>query len=132
MSGSGTRFFQQTDQTLRFHLPTEGERTQRVAVHHVPSAVSGTDVDWVVIESAIARVGDVDLAVLLERAGTSMFGGVIAADGVMLLLGHTMSLHRPDARRVRQAVPAGRGQCRRTGGEMLTGTDQFWTTSRRR
>jgi hypothetical protein len=83
--------FQQTDQTLRFHLPTEGERTQRVAVHHVPSAVSGTDVDWVVIESAIARVGDVDLAVLLERAGTSVLGGVIAADGV-LLLRHTMSL----------------------------------------
>ena len=83
--------FQQTDRTLRFHLPTEGERTQRVAVHHVPSEVSGSDVDWMVIESAIARLGDIDLAELLVRAGKSLVGGVIAADGVVLLR-HTVSL----------------------------------------
>jgi len=82
--------FQQTDRTLRFLLPTEGDRTQRVAVHHVPDE-SGDGAGWVAIESGIARVADVDLATLLERAGRSVVGGVVAVDGV-LLLRHSASL----------------------------------------
>ncbi|HEY4005064.1 MAG TPA: hypothetical protein VGM60_07745 [Pseudonocardia sp.] len=72
--------FQQTDRTLRFHLPTEGERTQRVAVHHVESG--GTD--WIMIESAVARADDVDLRRLLELAGRSVVGGVVITGGVAL------------------------------------------------
>jgi hypothetical protein len=82
--------FQQTDRTLRFHLPTGGGRTQRVAVHHVPGEQEDAP-GWVVIESAVARVDDVDLRVLLERAGTSIIGGIVAVDGVALLR-HTVSL----------------------------------------
>lgn len=73
--------FQQTERTLRFHLPTSGERTQRVAVHHVEA--DGTD--WILIESAIARADDVDLRKLLEAAGSSVVGGVVVVDGVALL-----------------------------------------------
>lgn len=73
--------FQQTDGTLRFHLPTSGDRTQRVAVHHIES--DGTE--WILIESAIARAEDVDLARLLELAGQSVIGGVVVVDGVALL-----------------------------------------------
>ncbi|HEY1966902.1 MAG TPA: hypothetical protein VGH89_03060 [Pseudonocardia sp.] len=72
--------FQQTEDTLRFHLPTSGERTQRVAVHHVRS----DGADWVVIESGIAMAKDVDLGRLLELAGKSSIGGVVSVDGVVL------------------------------------------------
>ncbi|WP_037069124.1 hypothetical protein [Pseudonocardia acaciae] len=73
--------FQQTNGTLRFHLPTSGDRTQRVAVHHIES--DGTE--WILIESAIARADDVDLKQLLELAGRSVIGGVVVVDGVALL-----------------------------------------------
>jgi hypothetical protein len=73
--------FQQTNGTLRFHLPTSADRTQRVAVHHIED--DGTE--WILIESAIARAEDVDLARLLELAGRSVIGGVVIVDGVALL-----------------------------------------------
>jgi len=80
--------FQQTERTLRFHLPTEEGRTQRVAVHHIdadPDAESnGEGPGWVLIESAVARADDVDLRRLLELAGESWIGGVVVADGVAL------------------------------------------------
>jgi hypothetical protein len=79
--------FQQTDRTLRFHLPTEGERTQRVAVHHVES----DGADWVLIESAVCRADDVDLRRLLELAGECAVGGVVVIDGVALFR-HAASL----------------------------------------
>jgi len=70
--------FAATDRTLRFHLPMGGDRTQRVAVHHV-------DTDWIMIESAVARADDVDLRRLLELAGQSPIGGIVVVDGVVLL-----------------------------------------------
>jgi len=80
--------FQQTERTLRFHLPTEEGRTQRVAVHHIdadPDAESsGEGPGWILIESAVARAADVDLRRLLELAGESWIGGVVVADGVAL------------------------------------------------
>jgi hypothetical protein len=79
--------FQQTENTLRFHLPTTGERTQRVAVHHVETS----DGSWVVIESGVAMAKDVDLNRLLELAGTSVIGGIIVVDGVVLFR-HSASL----------------------------------------
>jgi hypothetical protein len=79
--------FQQTEDTLRFHLPTSGERTQRVAVHHVRSDGAG----WIVIESGIAMAKDVDLERLLELAGESSIGGVVSVDGVALFR-HSASL----------------------------------------
>jgi hypothetical protein len=82
--------FQQTERTLRFHLPTEEGRTQRVAVHHIeadPEADSesgGSAPGWILIESAVARADDVDLRRLLELAGESVIGGVVVVDGVAL------------------------------------------------
>ncbi|HEX4248203.1 MAG TPA: hypothetical protein VH008_10065, partial [Pseudonocardia sp.] len=74
--------FQQTDRTLRFHLPTSEGRTQRVAVHHVPGESDGPG--WILIESAVASADGVDLRRLLELAGESEIGGVVIADGVVL------------------------------------------------
>lgn len=71
--------FQQSENVLRFHLPTTGDRTQRVAVHHVPAD------DWIVIESAVGRADDMDLRRLLELAGESNIGGIVVAEGVALL-----------------------------------------------
>lgn len=79
--------FAQTECTLRFHLPTDAGRTQRVAVHHVTS----DGAEWVLIESAIARADDVDLRRLLELAGKSVVGGVVVVDGVALFR-HATSL----------------------------------------
>jgi len=83
--------FQQTDGTLRFHLPTGEDRTQRVAVHHIesdpesdPGDSAGAGPGWILIESAIARADDVDLRRLLELAGLSVIGGVVVNDGVAL------------------------------------------------
>jgi hypothetical protein len=88
--------FQQTERTLRFHLPTEEGRTQRVAVHHIsadpdadPEADAGTEAGesapgWILIESAVGRADEVDLRRLLELAGESVIGGVVVADGVAL------------------------------------------------
>jgi hypothetical protein len=86
--------FQQTERTLRFHLPTEEGRTQRVAVHHIdadPEADAGAAAEsgdsapgWILIESAVARADDVDLRQLLELAGESVIGGVVISDGVAL------------------------------------------------
>ena len=79
--------FEQTERTLRFHLPTTGERTQRVAVHHVDGP-TGPDSEpgpgWILIESAVGRVAELDAQRLLELAGRSVIGGVVASDGVAL------------------------------------------------
>ncbi|WP_028937681.1 hypothetical protein [Pseudonocardia spinosispora] len=83
--------FQQTDRTLRFHLPTEGDRTQRVAVHHLDPEGTSDESGWIMIESAIAKADDVDLRRLLELAGKSVVGGVVIADGVALFR-HSASL----------------------------------------
>jgi hypothetical protein len=101
--------FQQTEDTLRFHLPTTQGRTQRVAVHHLSddAAVSGPSTGgggagdrsaggdaspgWILIESAIAPADQVDLRQLLELAGRSLIGGVVVNDGVALLR-HAASL----------------------------------------
>jgi hypothetical protein len=79
--------FQQTSDTLRFHLPTTGDRTQRVAVHHVETEGGS----WVVIESGVALAKDVDLMRLLELAGNSVIGGIVVIDGVVLFR-HSASL----------------------------------------
>ncbi|HEY2203864.1 MAG TPA: hypothetical protein VGH99_05230 [Pseudonocardia sp.] len=79
--------FQQTRDTLRFHLPIGDDRTQRVAVHHVES----DGADWVLIESAVAWADEVDLRRLLELAGESVVGGVVVSEGVALFR-HATSL----------------------------------------
>lgn len=111
--------FQQTDGTLRFHLPTSGDRTQRVAVHHVES--DGTE--WILIESAVARAEDVDLARLLELAGRSVIGGVVVVDGVALLR-HASTLADLPLSRFDQPfrLVAGRADALE---QELTGADRF-------
>jgi hypothetical protein len=103
--------FQQTEHTLRFHLPTTQGRTQRVAVHHVLDTVLGDTPGgpeggqpaggaegsgdrgpgWILIESAVAAADQVDLRRLLELAGQSVIGGVVVNDGVALFR-HAASL----------------------------------------
>ncbi|MGD9531510.1 hypothetical protein [Pseudonocardia sp.] len=67
---------------LWFNLPTTGERTQLVVVRQS----DGDDGHpWVQIASPVAKLSDLDLPKLLELAGASVVGGVIALDGVAVL-----------------------------------------------
>lgn len=91
----------QAGDELWFNLPTTGDRTQLVVVRRVreghaettdaAAAVAQADSEWAQISSPIARTGDVDLAKLLELAGASPVGGVVAQDGVAVFR-HSISL----------------------------------------
>ena len=76
------------DTWVRFRLDTEGDRTQQVAVHHVPDADGGA---WLEISSAVGRADAIDHRKLLELAATALVGGAAVADGVALLK-HTVPL----------------------------------------
>lgn len=67
---------------LRFRLGTAGERTQQVAVHHLPD-LDGEE--WVEISSAVGRADEVDLRRFLELAGAPELGGAAVVDGIALL-----------------------------------------------
>ncbi|MDT7784748.1 MAG: hypothetical protein QOF58_3167 [Pseudonocardiales bacterium] len=79
---------EETEDWLRFRLDTEGERTQQVAVHHLPG-VDGQA--WVEISSPVGRADDVDLRRFLELAGSPEIGGAAVVDGLALLK-HTAPL----------------------------------------
>jgi hypothetical protein len=71
----------QTDDELWFNLPTEGDRTQIVAVRLV---IGEDGHPWAQITSPVGRTADLDLARLLTLAAESVVGGAIASDGVVL------------------------------------------------
>jgi len=71
----------QADGELWFRLPTQGERTQLVAVRLVTGE---DDHPWAQINSPIGRLADLDLARALELAGESVAGGAVAAEGLVL------------------------------------------------
>jgi hypothetical protein len=73
---------EETEDWLRFRLGTTGERTQQVAVHHLPD-LDGTA--WVEISSPVGRADDVDLRRFLELAGSPEVGGGAVVDGLALL-----------------------------------------------
>ncbi|MFC4857824.1 hypothetical protein [Actinophytocola glycyrrhizae] len=81
---------EETDGWLRFRLDTDGDRTQQVAVHHVPAG-DADGVAWVEISSPVGRADAIDPRRLLELAGTSLVGGAAIVDGVALLK-HTLPL----------------------------------------
>lgn len=69
----------QTEDSLRFLLPTGGDRTQLVYVRH-KGLVEGQD--WIHIESPIARLDDIDARALLELAEDTVVGGAVAYGGL--------------------------------------------------
>ncbi|MEQ3552013.1 hypothetical protein WIS52_16185 [Pseudonocardia nematodicida] len=91
---------------LRFRLPTTGERTQLVVVRRLQegsaqpgvevtdaaAAVADPDQEWVLIESPVARLGEIDPVKALELAGPSVIGGLAAEEGV-LVFRHSIPLH---------------------------------------
>jgi hypothetical protein len=79
---------EETGDWLRFRLDTDGDRTQQVAVHHVPDADGSA---WVEISSPVGRADEIDLRRLLELAGGSIVGAAAVVDGVALLK-HTVPL----------------------------------------
>ncbi|HWL99918.1 MAG TPA: hypothetical protein VNP20_21435 [Nocardioidaceae bacterium] len=79
---------EETDDWLRFRLDTGDDRTQQVAVHHVPDTDGSA---WVEISSPVGWADQTDLRRLLELAGTSIVGGAAVVDGVALLK-HTVPL----------------------------------------
>ncbi len=81
---------EETDDWLRFRLETEADRTQQVAVRHVPAGEADR-VAWIEISSPVGRADVIDLHRLLELAGTSIVGGAAVVDGVALLK-HTLPL----------------------------------------
>ncbi len=68
----------QTDDSLTFNLPTDGERTQIVYVHHV---LTPDGQRWIQIESPVAKADDIDLRRLLELAGATVVGGAGVVEG---------------------------------------------------
>ncbi len=73
---------------LWFNLPTTDDRTQIVKV----LAVTGEDDHpWAQITSPIGYLSELDLAVLLKRAGEAVVGGAIA-DGDLVLFRHSIPL----------------------------------------
>jgi hypothetical protein len=78
----------QADEELWFQLPTQGERTQIVAVRKVPGEDGHP---WAQITSPIGRVGELDLARVLERAGECVAGGAVAV-GELVLFRHSIPL----------------------------------------
>ncbi|WP_156753677.1 hypothetical protein [Actinokineospora pegani] len=85
---------EESDSWLRFRLDTEGGRSQQVAVHHVPDEDGRA---WLEISSAVGRAGSIDLARLLELAGTTLVGGAAVIDGVALLK-HTVPIQELSVR----------------------------------
>lgn len=67
----------QTDDSLTFNLPIDGERTQIVYVRHVQAEGDS----WIQLESPIAKADDIDLRRLLELAGATVVGGAGVVDG---------------------------------------------------
>ena len=79
---------EETDSWLRFRLETAGERTQQVAVHHMPDPEGP---ELIEISSPVGWADKIDLRRLLELAGTAPVGGAAVVDGVALLK-HTVPL----------------------------------------
>ena len=69
----------QDTHSLTFRLPTSGDRTQLVYVHH-KGDVGGHD--WLQIESPIGRLDEIDTRRLLELAEDAVVGGAAAVGGV--------------------------------------------------
>ncbi|CAA9230148.1 MAG: hypothetical protein AVDCRST_MAG54-977 [uncultured Actinomycetospora sp.] len=69
----------QDTHSLTFRLPTTGDRTQLVYVHH-KGDVDGHD--WLQIESPIGRLDEIDARRLLELAEDAVVGGAAAVGGV--------------------------------------------------
>ncbi|MBW0088390.1 hypothetical protein I4I73_02905 [Pseudonocardia sp. KRD-184] len=79
----------QREGELWFNLPTTGERTQIVAVR----LVTGEDHHpWAQITSPVGRVGQIDLALALERAAAPVTGGLVVENGLVLFR-HSIPLH---------------------------------------
>ena len=73
---------EESDEWLRFRLDTAGDRTQQVAVHHLPDTDGQA---WVEISSPVGRADEIDLRRFLELAGAPELGGAAVVDGIALL-----------------------------------------------
>lgn len=73
---------EETESWLRFRLDTGGDRTQQVAVHHLPDRDGPQLIE---ISSPVGWADQIDLRRLLELAGTAPVGGAAVVDGVALL-----------------------------------------------
>lgn len=79
---------EETEGWLRFRLDTGDDRTQQVAVHHMPDPEGP---ELIEISSPVGWADKIDLRRLLELAGTAKVGGAAVVDGVALLK-HTVPL----------------------------------------
>ncbi len=79
----------QTDDSLTFNLPTDGERTQIVYVHRV---LTPDGQEWIQIESPVGKADQIDLRRLLELAGATVVGGAGVVEGTAVYQ-HAVPLH---------------------------------------
>jgi hypothetical protein len=77
------------DGWLRFRLNADGDRTQQVALHHIPA--DDDSLAWVEISSPVGWADKIDHARFLTLAGSTLVGGAGVVDGVALLK-HTVPL----------------------------------------
>jgi hypothetical protein len=71
----------QAEDEVWFNLPTQGDRTQIVAVRLVTGE---DDHPWAQITSPVGRAEELDLARMLALAGETLAGGAVVSNGLVM------------------------------------------------
>jgi hypothetical protein len=80
----------ETPDSIKLVFDVGGLRSQVVIVWHLQ--LSGTNEEWVQIESPIGELGSVDLTAALRAVGNTLVGGLALAGGNIVTFRHSVPL----------------------------------------